>query len=221
LKGVAVAPTDLSAIQPKLNICDIQAADIPFSGELRRSKQSLKIIYSVDLPEERRRFTIAHEMGHAIFEGAGWAPRHAGAEIERLCDMLAAEILMPKAVFLAKLGQDISVKRLFELKHIFQVSLRAVAFRCFSLRKVTVFEYEDNEVKWGCGLVRKEAEMDFGLGLAVSAALNETSGAMEVFYNERGDTKMGELLWSRISKSRTLFLLKRSNQKAQVRPPRV
>ena len=219
LKDVSIAPTDLGSLQPKLNISDIRAADVPFSGELRRHKKGLRIVYSVDLSGERRRFTIAHEMGHAIFERAGWDPRHSGPEVERLCDMLAAEILMPKLVFLERLGTYMSIKQLFELKQIFQVSLRAIAFRCFSLRKVSVFEFEDNEVKWGCGLVKKESEMEFGLGLAVRDAMQQSTGAMQVFYNERGDTHMGELSWSKISKNRTLFLLMRSNQKVMVTAP--
>jgi len=219
LIDVSVGPTDLAALQPKLNICDIQYADIPFSGELRRHKRRLKIICSVDLSEERRRFTIAHEMGHAVFESLGREPKHSEPELERLCDMLAAEILMPRQIFLDKLGSDVTISQLFQLKHLFQVSLRAIAFRCFSLRKLSIFEYEADEVKWGCGIVKKESGIDFGLRLAVEDAVNQPTGAMEVFYNERGETHMGELSWSRISKSRTLFLLTRSNQKAMVTGP--
>ena len=59
----------------------------------------------------RQRFSFAHEMGHLLLKSVGYSSRSTqGAkhrernsynEEERLCDQIAAEILMPSAVFAA------------------------------------------------------------------------------------------------------------------------
>lgn len=222
LQDIPIAPTDLESLKDKLNILEVCGEDVPFSGELRRHGKRLKIIYSIHLTNDRRRFTIAHEMGHAILESTGRNCPRSGLEVERLCDMLAAEILMPRHSFLEKVGGALSIDRLFELKKTFQVSLLAVAFRCFDLKRASVFELEENSVKWGCGLVKEGSFRltDDGLKLAIEEALQQPSGVMEVFFNDKGDTHIGELEWSQISQERTLFLLKRSGHKlTRVTPP--
>ncbi len=213
LQDVTVAPTDLESLKYRLNIKEFCAEDVPFSGELRRNGKRLKIIYSIHLSEERRRFTIAHEMGHALLEKTGRNCPKSGSDIERLCDMLAAEILMPKDVFLEKIGCDLSIGRLFELKRIFRASLLAVAFRCFEFKGASVFEVENNNIRWGCGLVKKGPFrfLEGGLRLNIEDALLRRAGTMEVYFNDRGETYKGELEWSQMSLDRTLFMLKRSN----------
>jgi len=216
LKDTSAPPTDLDSLKPRLNISDFCPEDIPFSGELRREGKQLKIVYSKHLTDARRRFTIAHEMGHAIFERTGPNCPRSGTEIEKLCDMLAAEILMPKDAFLDRAGSTLTLESLLELQKTFQVSLLAIAFRCFELKRASTFELgDDNQVKWGCGLVKPGSFdlTDSGLKLAVEEALREPSGVMEVFFNDLGATHMGELEWSKKYRSGTLFLLKRNDRK--------
>jgi hypothetical protein len=212
LADTSTAPTDLESLKPKLNIANFCAEDIPFSGELRREGKQLKIIYSKHLSGDRRRFTIAHEMGHAIFERTGRNCPRSGVEIEKLCDMLAAEILMPKDAFLDRVGSTISLQTLFELKKTFEVSLSAVAFRCFELKRASTFELdEERRVKWGCGLIKPGSLRlaNSGLQLAIEEALEHSSGTIEVFFSDLGETQVGELEWSKKYRNGTLFLLRR------------
>jgi hypothetical protein len=215
LHGVAVAPTDLEALKEALNISEFSAEDVPFSGELRRQGKTLKVVYSIHLSENRRRFTIAHELGHALMEKAGRNCVQAGTDIERLCDMLATEILMPRNAFEERIGLTLTIDRIFELRSIFQVSLIAIAHRCFELERASVFEVENDHVSWASGLVRKVPfqRLDGGLQLNIKAALQAPKGTMEVYFNDSGGTRRGELEWSQISPRRTLFLLKRSDRK--------
>jgi hypothetical protein len=223
LKDTSAPPTDLESLKPKLNIADFSPEDIPFSGELRREGKHLKIVYSKHLTDDRRRFTIAHEIGHAIFERTGRNCPRSGAEIEKLCDMLAAEILMPKDAFLERAGSTVSLETLFELKKTFQVSLLAVAFRCFELKRASTFELDDDKhVRWGCGLVKSGSLRlaDSGLQLAIEEALGQPSGVMEVFFIDMGVTQIGELEWSKKYRTGTLFLLRRnSNKRVAVTSP--
>jgi hypothetical protein len=215
LHGIRIAPTDLEALKESLNISEFSAEDVPFSGELRRQGKKLKVVYSIHLSENRRRFTIAHELGHALLKKAGWNYGQAGAEVERLCDKLATEILMPRNAFVEQIGVELTIDRIFELRSIFQVSLVAIAHRCFELERASVFEVENDQVRWASGLVRKGPfqHLDGGFQLNIKAALQAPKGNMEVYFNDSGGIRRGELVWSQISTKRTLFLLKRSDHK--------
>jgi Zn-dependent peptidase ImmA (M78 family) len=216
LHGIPVAPTDLEALKETLNISEFSAEDVPFSGELRRQGKKLKVVYSIHLSENRRRFTIAHELGHALMKKAGQNRVQEGTEVERLCDMLATEILMPRNVFEERIGIALTIDRVFELRRIFQVSLIAIAHRCFELERASVFELDEDHVNWASGLVKKGPfqRLDGGLQLNIKAALQDTNGSMEVYFSDNGGTRRGELQWSQISPNRTLFLLKRSDPRS-------
>jgi IrrE N-terminal-like domain len=96
----------LDALAERLNVTGITYEEIPFSGELRPSNGGFTIVCSVHPSSARRRFTIAHELSHAIFEKSGSNCPRTGAELERLCDMLATELLMPRRAFLERCGLD-------------------------------------------------------------------------------------------------------------------
>ena len=211
LQGISVAPTDLDALRQRLSISECRSEDIPFSGELRRKGKERAIIYSMHLSRDRRRFTIAHEIGHALLERVGCPLPHTGMEVERLCDKFAAEILMPKPVFLDRLGDSLTIERLLDLKRSFQVSLVAIGYRCFTLQRFSVFEVENGTVAWGVGLVKKGPLhlVEPGLRLIIDKAEESETGNHELYFVDRGNTYRGEVEWSRQSHGRTLFLLRR------------
>src|SRR5580704_14110342 len=93
-------PTDLNAVAARLSVTRITYEDLPFPGELRRNSQGFEIACSSYLSASRRRFTVAHELAHVIFETTGPNCPTRGRELERLCDMLASEILMPQNEFM-------------------------------------------------------------------------------------------------------------------------
>jgi len=154
LEGIQCPPTDLEAIRPRLNITQFCAEDIAGSGELQRDGDGLKVVYSSALSSMRKRFTIAHEMAHAVFESTGPNCPRTGVELERLCDKIAAEILMPKQIFLGRLGQEFSVKKILDLSQLFRASVSATAIRCAELLKVSVFGVEGDTIIWAFGVVK-------------------------------------------------------------------
>jgi Zn-dependent peptidase ImmA (M78 family) len=155
LNDVACPPTDLEAISSRLDIVGFDSEELPGSGELRRDGKGFKVVYSSSLSPERQRFTIAHEMGHAIFEASGPNCPRSGVELERICDLLATEILMPTGIFLKLLGEKLSLRKVFELAKTFKTSLSATAIRCAELRRVSVFEMANESVLWSRGVVRR------------------------------------------------------------------
>lgn len=155
LQGVPCPPTDLESIRSRLDITGFYPEDMSVSGELRRERKGFKVVYSSSLSLERRRFTIAHEMGHAIFEASGRNCPRTGTEREQLCDLLATEILMPTHIFLSRLEGRLSLQKIFELAKTFKTSLSATAIRCSELRGISVFEVENRQILWSRGVMRK------------------------------------------------------------------
>jgi hypothetical protein len=155
LSGVHHPPTDLDAIQTKLRVAAVRAEDLPFSGELRPGVDGFMIVHSKYLSPGRRRFTIAHELGHALLATTGKNYPRWGKEVERLCDMLAAEILMPEDAFVRALPPEIDLSAILELASTFKTSWWAAAIRCANFKKFSVFEADSRKVHWSSGVIRR------------------------------------------------------------------
>ena len=109
--------------------------DLPVSGMLLPSER--RIVVRSDEPDPRRRFTIAHELGHWVcqcLEGE-MKPVYCRAEeigvdpeakaLERQANIFAANLLMPESS-LREVAQD-------EASALFGVSDEAMAWRLFNL----------------------------------------------------------------------------------------
>jgi len=168
LDDIECPPTDLDALCSRLNVTKFVEEDLPISGGLRRDGTGFKIVYSSQLSRHRKRFTIAHEMGHAIFEMTGPNPPRAGRELEQLCDMLAAELLLPRHVFVRLCDRRPKLDSVVELSRLFDVSLVAAARRCCEFTSMSAFEVDGDVVTWSCGLAPTHR---LQLGMATRDAL--------------------------------------------------
>jgi hypothetical protein len=97
-----------------------------------------------DRPQGRMNFTCAHELGHTFFyesvpsvkyRTAASSEPHHDPEEERLCNVAAAELLMPSEVF-AKVSRDYrqSAQSLQAIAQTFESSLTATAVRLLNLK---------------------------------------------------------------------------------------
>lgn len=153
--GIARVPVDLEELAARLGVLSIVKAPLTVAGELRRVAGGLEIVCEESLSEGRRRFTIAHELGHALLEKSGrGAPRH-GRELERLCDRVAVEILLPRD----RVDQEFPASpRLADIERVsrqFRVSLSATALRAAELRRCASFEVSSAGVVWSGGAMRR------------------------------------------------------------------
>jgi hypothetical protein len=209
LEGIQCPPTDLVAIRRRLNITQFCAEDIAGSGELQRDGDGLKVVYSSALSQTRKRFTIAHEMAYAVFESTGPNCPRTGVELERLCDKIAAEILMPKQIFLSRLGQEFSVRKILDLSQLFRASVSATAIRCAELLRVSVFGVEGDTITWAFGVVRSGpiSRANFTIR-ELNAKLNRGEPVDEIIYL---DSRTGYSEWRAeampLGEDRALFLL--------------
>ena len=116
--------------------------------------------YGRDTLSARQRFSFAHELAHLILRESGVSMsrgpasknRHTGASTpeERLCDQIAAEILMPRADFQnAGNSAGWTLTSLGRLAAKYETSMEATAIRMVDLMPepsiLGVWKYADNE----------------------------------------------------------------------------
>jgi Zn-dependent peptidase ImmA (M78 family) len=79
---------------------------------------------------ERKRFTLAHELGHMLMEIAD------GVDAEKVANRFASAFLMPVEALWREIGKHrtmISLGELARLKELFGASFQAIAYRCHDL----------------------------------------------------------------------------------------
>jgi len=144
--GVTRPPVPLREIVSVLNLSLVESQREPFSSEaaLVPSGEGLAIKVSAG-SERRRRFTIAHEIGHYVLHESG--PRYErGGSVneaarwrEREADTFAAELLMPEhMVRHAVLEEGADARRLADR---FEVSVQAMSIR---LRRLGLAERQSD-----------------------------------------------------------------------------
>lgn len=97
----AAPPIDVEELARRMGIASITTAPMIEDGRLEQDGQNARIYVRDGLPAHRQRFTIAHELGHRLLlhpraPAERYRRRLAGDAEERLCDDIAAAILLPE-----------------------------------------------------------------------------------------------------------------------------
>lgn len=82
-------------------------------------------------PIDRRRLTLAHELGHLVLHS-----QYVGTDVEEQANEFAAAFLMPEAAIGPDL-RNLTLGKLIDLKAVWGVSMQALYERAFQLGKVT------------------------------------------------------------------------------------
>lgn len=134
MKGLEVLPMDT---ERRRN--ETRDAVILLNGRTRGKKG--QIFYNSDRPNGRVAFSIAHEISHTFFPTSSGGARfremcdsdsREANELERLCDLGASEILMPREEFRREVGGEWSVASVMRLAQRFGSSFEAALFRLAS-----------------------------------------------------------------------------------------
>ncbi|HTU35263.1 MAG TPA: ImmA/IrrE family metallo-endopeptidase [Candidatus Acidoferrum sp.] len=117
----------------RLGVSRIVRENLSFEGGVFQLPSGELIIkLNTDSPPVRRRFTLAHEIGHLLLGKPGLRSSCGrDQELEKKCDAIASELLMPsdEAIpFIESLGKP-SPEKLRAIASRFDVSLQAAAFR--------------------------------------------------------------------------------------------
>jgi O-acetyl-ADP-ribose deacetylase (regulator of RNase III) len=127
-------------------LADYLGVDVVAHEDLRDARLvvardgSPRIEYNPNRPRGRLRFSIAHELAHTFFTDYKDEPRYRSAppssdawQVELLCDIAAAELLMPLGSFAQLEDEPLQIARLMELRQDFDVSAEAVVLRAVKL----------------------------------------------------------------------------------------
>lgn len=137
--GVSKAPVDLAKVAAVQGVSEITHGKLRKAlGTLTNKSGSLRITLNTRWPH-RWRFTLAHEIAHTMLEPRmapeavvtidGRKPKR-GQPLERLCDQVATEILLPYEMFERALGENApDIERIERLAKQFDASLQATARR--------------------------------------------------------------------------------------------
>jgi IrrE N-terminal-like domain len=128
-----LADEPLESMALRLGASRIVEESLSFEGGIFQfSGGELVIKLNADSPTTRKRFTLAHEIGHLLLGKPGLRSSCGGdPALERKCDVIASELLMPsdEAIpFIGSLGRP-SPEKLRIIASRFDVSLQAAAFR--------------------------------------------------------------------------------------------
>lgn len=115
-------------------------------GHFVQTKRSLAIEYNPTRPRGRLRYSVAHEIAHALFPdvadvvrhrtGSGAVPGYGGDDswqLELLCNVVAAELLMPDHAVAGLIDIDPDIDFIMEYRRRFDVSTEALLRRLVGL----------------------------------------------------------------------------------------
>lgn len=135
--GWSGPPYDPLALADVLGIAIRPSDDVP-EARLVVSGKGVCIEYNPNRPLGRMRYSIAHEIAHTLFPDHADETRYRKShqeskgdswQLEALCNLAAAEILMPAASLPVSDGALDSIESLMELRKKFEVSAEALLRR--------------------------------------------------------------------------------------------
>lgn len=118
--------------------------DIPDARTVPTSGGRLRIEFNPSRPSARVRFSIAHEIAHSLFPDCGDRVRHRSPhtelredqwQLEAMCNVGAAELLMPLGSMKAAADDDLAIEDLLVLRKRFHVSMEALFIRIVRLAR--------------------------------------------------------------------------------------
>lgn len=151
-------PTDLEKLAEALGVVELlPRVDMPGSGQLIQTHNGFIVIYNPEQGAERIRWTIAHELAHIVFQAIGPRLRPYGDDLERLCDAIAAEFLMPRNIFRSACYRDFTLSGFFGLLALFRTSITATAIRVSQTAPAFFLELENDSRRW----ITRSPERDY------------------------------------------------------------
>lgn len=138
-------PYDPIALARWANLSIEARGDIPEARIVPITDGGLLLQYNPTRPRGRMRFSIAHEIAHTLFDDCSDEVRNRGVvenqlkpdswQLEVLCNIGAAELLMPLGSFSELAGEELSIRTANELRKRFDISMEACLLRLVKLAK--------------------------------------------------------------------------------------
>jgi len=139
--GWSGPPYDPFELADLMKVEVLPCEDVADARTVSAGGSKVRIEFNPNRPPARTKYSVAHELGHTLFpdcaETVRNRTRHSGAtrdewQLEMLCNIAAAEILMPTGSLRAE-DLDPDIDRLLELRKNFSVSSEAILLRIAKL----------------------------------------------------------------------------------------
>lgn len=196
-------PFDPLALAQWLKIPIEARGDIPDARMVPLADGSLVLEYNPMRPRGRLRFSIAHEIAHSMFADCAEEVRNRGVtpiratdnwQLEVLCNIGAAELLMPLGSFSNFSGTELSIRSVMDLRRQFDVSVEACLIRIVKLARSQCAAFCAS--KHADGQYRIDYAMPApGWGSPVSTGQRVPAGSVIEDANAIGYTASGTELW--------------------------
>ena len=141
--GCLTLPIDPFKIAESQGITVVPRPDIKDAQTIRGPQGRPLIQYNPARPSARIRFSICHELGHTLFPDCLEQVRHRGfhthhshpdSELEMLCNLAAAELLLPLGIIEADVsGNALTIDLALDLRRKYEASTEAVLLRLIGL----------------------------------------------------------------------------------------
>lgn len=160
-KGWPGPPFDPIKLADILRIPIKGNADVTDARTIPIGKKQFCIEFNPNRPRARIRFTIAHEIAHTFFPDCADNIQHRNHEkperddhwqLELLCNIAAAEIVMPVGTFQKKLSGSLNVEELMKLRPQYDVSAEAILHRAVKLTDEPVAMFCASRVEEGSNI---------------------------------------------------------------------
>lgn len=125
-----------------IRVIEVDTNDPAFDGLFFLSDNGPIVVISNNWPGDRQRFTLAHELGHFIFQNS--IPNNI--DEEKACSWFAGSFLFPRQAVYQEFGKkrsSIEVRELLLAKQEYCLSMGGVIFRLFQLKIIneSLFKY--------------------------------------------------------------------------------
>lgn len=138
--GISEPPVDVAMVASMLDVAEVRPDwELDVAGCLICNGSTAEIRVRGTDPTVRQRFTVCHECAHIFFPGYQLVPRYRcdpgdsridEVRLERLCDVGASELLLPRRLFEpAAYEAGFGLDSLENLAHAFNASLPATGRR--------------------------------------------------------------------------------------------
>ncbi len=179
--GWAGPPFDPIALAGLLGVEAVANADIPDARTVPIGRGRVRVEFNPNRPRGRMRYSVAHELAHTLFPDVAAKVRNRARhedlqgdewQLEALCNIAAAEFLMPLGPLTSAMPPNVSIHDVLQLQRRFDVSTEALVIRlvqsseaplaafCASPREPSQFkayqlDYMIPSRVWGSRLPRK------------------------------------------------------------------
>lgn len=213
--GWSGPPYDPFLLADHLKISVVARQDIPDARTVR-SSSGFVVEFNPNRPRNRVKYSICHELAHTLFPDCEERVRHRLThadmkgddwQLETLCNIAAAEMLMPIGSIPTLSGDQLSIDTVLESRKRHEVSAEAVLLRavrltnyqcsifCASNRQNVsgseyVIDYAVASRRWSSGVLPSGSAVPRGSAIAECIAIGFTSKAHEDWKSPFGKVRV-------------------------------